>query len=171
MAVIRRLQPGDAGALTSFYNALSDRSRRTFRPLGLSTTTGACEEIVRDNLPEFDVRYDLVAVEGEHIVGWSFLWDLGSEQPAFGLGIADHYQGRGLGTQLMDRVMTEARERGLGQVHLTVVQDNEVAWAMYERRGFVRCGAFTAEDGLDYFSMVAELGPSCAGCNGQRRRV
>jgi hypothetical protein len=40
-----------------------------------------------------------------------------------------------------------------------VVQDNDVAQAMYKKRGFVRCGAFTAKDGLDYFAMVAELAP------------
>jgi ribosomal protein S18 acetylase RimI-like enzyme len=156
---IRRLQPGDAANLASFYNTLSNRSRRTFRPLGLSTTIETCEKTVQDNLPDADVRYDLVAVDDGQIVGWSFLWDLGSDQPMFGLGIADHYQGQGLGSRLMDRVMAEARGRGLGQVRLTVVQDNDVARAMYERRGFVRCGAFTAEDGLDYFRMVAELRP------------
>jgi ribosomal protein S18 acetylase RimI-like enzyme len=157
--LIRRLCRGDGAALACFYNALSDRSRRTFRPLGLSTTEQVCEEIVRDNLPEFERRYDLVVVDDGAIVGWSFLWGLDSEQPMFGLGIADRFQGQGLGSEMMDRVMAAARERGLGLVRLTVVQDNDVAWEMYERRGFVRCGEFTGEDGLDYFRMVANLEP------------
>jgi ribosomal protein S18 acetylase RimI-like enzyme len=90
------------------------------------------------------------------IVGWSFIWDLQSDEPTFGLGVADACQGRGLGSELMDRVMEAARERALYKVYLTVVQDNQVAWRMYEQRGFVRYGEFVGGDGLNYFRMVAE---------------
>jgi hypothetical protein len=57
----------------------------------------------------------------------------------------------------MDRVMRGARKRALHKVYLTVVQDNSVAWQMYQRRGFVRYGEFVGQDGQDYYRMVAEL--------------
>lgn len=164
---VRRLQEGDARALAEFYNGLSERSRTTFRPLGWGATVEACERIVQGNLAgrshgdapddQRGTKYDLVAVHEGYIVGWSFIWDLDSDEPNFGLGIADMYQGRGLGATLMDQVMAAARQLGLGQVLLTVVQGNHVAWGLYERRGFVRYGEFVGADGLDYYRMVAKL--------------
>ena len=154
---IRRLQAGDARALAEFYNGLSERSRTTFRPLGWTTTVEACAAILRGNLPGQDTKYDLVALDDEYIVGWSFIWDLDAGEPTLGLGIADAYQGQGLGATLMDQVMAAARRLGLSRVYLTVVQDNHVAWGLYERRGFVRYGEFVGEDGLAYYRMVATL--------------
>ena len=156
--ILRRIQPGEGSALVEFYNGLSAPSRRTFRPLGRTTQLKDCEAIVQENRPEIDQKFDLVAVHGTQIVGWSFLWKLESEKPTFGLGIADTYQGKGLGSALMDGVMKAARERGLRKVFLTVVKDNEVAWKMYEKRGFVRDGEYyDAKDALPYFRMAAEL--------------
>jgi putative acetyltransferase len=155
--IIRRIRPGDADALVAFYNGLSARSKRTFRPLDHVATWDTCEEIVRDNELEPEKKFDLIALHEDRIVGWSFVWDLQSGEPVFGLGIADAYQGRGLGSELMDRVIEVAREHRLGKVHLTVVQDNRVAWRMYEKRGFVRYGEFVGKDELPYFRMVAEL--------------
>jgi ribosomal protein S18 acetylase RimI-like enzyme len=165
VTVIRRLQSGDAHALAAFYNGLSPRSKRTFRPLGETTTLDACQAIVEDNVFDKD-RFDLVATvqtaaEKSTIVGWSFLWSLGSPEPTFGLCVADGYQKKGLGGQLMDRVIAEAGTRGLAQVHLTVVQDNVVAQGMYERRGFVRCRAFVGDDGLPYYGMVRTSNVDC----------
>jgi len=161
---IRRLQPGDAGALARFYNGLSEASRRTFRPLGWHTTEEACAEIGAANQAES--KYDLVAVRniagqrsgaGGDISGWGFVWDLHSERPNFGLGIADAHQGQGLGGALMDRVLADVRTAGLERVYLIVVQDNHVAYGLYQRRGFVRYGEHVGEDGLAYYEMVNEL--------------
>ena len=157
LVVIRRIELGDAAALVAFYNGLSESSKRTFRPLGSTTTWDACEDIVQGNRPETEEKLDLVALRETRIVGWSFLWKLKSDEPVFGLAVADDYQGKGLGRDLMDRVMKTARERELRKVFLTVVKDNEVAWRMYEKRGFVVYDEYVAEDGLAYFRMAAEL--------------
>jgi ribosomal protein S18 acetylase RimI-like enzyme len=159
---IRRLRVGDAAALGRFYNGLSEASRRTFRPLGWHTTVDVCAKIVDAN--QTGEKYDLVAVccsdsgTGPEIVGWSFVWDLRSEQPNLGLGIADAYQGRGLGGAIIEQVLGGVRDIGLEQVYLIVVQDNHVARGLYERRGFVRYGELVGDDGLAYYQMVAELG-------------
>jgi GNAT superfamily N-acetyltransferase len=175
--IIRRLAPGDAAALAEFYNGLSERSRRTFRPLGWTTDAETCAGIVRDNIVRDNIardnlackerdastpedglgkgdKYDLVALDGTQIVGWSFVWRLNSDEPEFGLGIADAYQGRGLGAALMDRVLDVTRGLGVATLYLTVVQDNHVARQMYGRRGFRRTGEFVGEDGLAYFKMA-----------------
>ncbi len=155
--IIRQIKSGDENVLVDFYNGLSESSIQTFRPLGYKTTLSVCEDIIQDNSPEIDKKFDLVALHETRIVGWSFLWNIESNEPTFGLGVADDFQGKGLGSKLIDSAMKTARERGLKKVLLTVVQDNQVAWQMYERRGFVKYGKFVGEDGLDYFRMVAEL--------------
>lgn len=152
---IRRLAPGDAPALAAFYNALSASSKRTFDPLGATTAAPPCEAIVNDNQPDAGTKYDLVAVDGPRIVGWSFVWDLLGAEPVFGLAVADEYHGRGLGGALMDAVLAAMRERGLESIYLTVVRDNVKARGLYERRGFVTYGAFTREDGLPFYRMGA----------------
>ena len=161
---ICRLRPGDAAALAEFYNGLSERSRTTFRPLGWTTCMEACAGIVRDQATPAPVpgdrplhqgrKYDLVVLCDQQIVGWSFVWSLHSDQPTFGLGVADAYQGRGLGAALMDRVLEAAQGLGIRHLELTVVQDNLVAWQMYARRGFKRYREYVDEkDGVAYYRM------------------
>jgi ribosomal protein S18 acetylase RimI-like enzyme len=155
--IIRRIRPVDGNALVEFYNGLSESSKRTFRPIDYKTTLDVCENIIKDNSPEIDKKFDVVAIYGTRIIGWGFLWNLQSDEPTFGLGVADDFQGKGLGSKLIDSVMNTAREHGLKKVFLTVVQYNQVAWKLYEKRGFVKYGEFVGGDGLDYFRMVAEL--------------
>lgn len=154
---IRRADTSDAPALMSFYNELSVASKRTFRPLGEQTALGECEKVVAGNFGPNADKYDLIALDGERIVGWGFLWGLKSGAPMFGLGVADAFHGLGLGSKLMDAVLEYARTSGLRAVELTVVQDNPKAWGMYERRGFVRQREFTGEDGLPYYALTLTL--------------
>ena len=157
--VIRRVGEGDANALVEFYNGLSPRSIRTFRPLGKTTTRDVCQDIVQDNVLDVE-KCDFVVVDEDRIIGWSFVWGLASEEPTLGLCVADAHQGQGLGRTLLDRALVAARERELARVHLTVVKDNSVALRLYESRGFVRCGEFVGSDGLDYYRMQVDIIPS-----------
>jgi ribosomal protein S18 acetylase RimI-like enzyme len=150
------VRSGDADALVAFYNGLSARSKRLFRPLGEVTTLEACRGVVRDNLE--GSKLDLVAPKGGVIVGWGFVWGLMEEEPTFGLCVADAHQRQGLGSVLIDRVLAAVRARGLTRVHLTVVQDNLVAFSLYESRGFVRYGELVGSDGLPYYQMALDLG-------------
>lgn len=156
---IRRLRPGDAGALCRFYNELSPASKGTFRPLGVCTTLDTCRDIARDNGGKHQTRFDLVALHSGAIVGWAFLWNLDSDEPTFGLAVADDYQGRGLGASLAREVMDAAAHLGLARVVLTVVKDNHRARRLYERLSFSVYGEFVhEEDGLTYLRMAAAPG-------------
>lgn len=155
--IIRSIADGDAAALESVYNALGAESKRTFHPLGDRTTVETCEAIIAENAPEAGKKFDVVAVTNGQIIGWSFLWNLSSDCPTFGLGVTDEWQGKGLGRRLMDHVLAEAARRGIPRISLTVVQDNDRARGMYERRGFVRQESFLGDDGLPYYYMTLEL--------------
>jgi putative acetyltransferase len=156
---LRRLGPADADALHSFYNGLSARSKRLFRPLGARATLEQCRRLADANRPGQDTKVDLVAVSGQAIVGWGFLWN-GHEWPevaTLGLGVADDWQGRGLGRRLMAAVLDAAPGRGLSCIELTVVQDNAVAQRLYESFGFARAGELVGVDDLPYFRMTKPL--------------
>jgi ribosomal protein S18 acetylase RimI-like enzyme len=148
----RLLTAQDGAGLCGFYNGLSDASRRTFRPLGLITTIEACSTIFPANVRQ--EKHDLLAVHGEKIIGWGFIWDLHKAEPVFGLAVADAFHGRGLGTELTRRVLAEADRGGLPRVVLTVVKDNHRARHLYERAGFREYGQYHDDgDGLDYYRM------------------
>lgn len=156
---VRRLQVEDASALAAFYNRLSKESKRTFRPIGPITIPEKCLEIAADNGQEESAssKYDLIAVYDGQIIGWGFIWNLTSTEPTFGLAVADAYHHRGVGNFLMSCTMQWARNQALKAVHLTVVQDNIIAWKLYEKYGFVKENEFIGEDGQPYYSMVAAL--------------
>jgi ribosomal protein S18 acetylase RimI-like enzyme len=54
-----------------------------------------------------------------------------------GLCVSDSVRGQGVGTALLEAIVEEGRRRGYGAVRLDVVDTNERARALYERRGFV----------------------------------
>ncbi|MEI7436294.1 MAG: GNAT family N-acetyltransferase [bacterium] len=152
--IIRRIEPGDAEYLTNFYNGLGHEVIKRFRPLGWTATTEACENVVAGNTAVPEYRFDLLALREGRIVGWCFMWDVHTENPFFGLGIAAEERGKGLGARLMVLVMQEARRRKLQRIYLTVVTDNQIAWRLYEKQGFVKYDEYIDEaDGLPYFRM------------------
>ena len=155
--VIRRLIPGDETALVAFYNGLSAASKRTFRPLGPVTLPEVCANIIHDNVNGVGKKFDLIAIDDGRLAGWAFLWNLDTDEPVFGLAVADASHRQGLGTALISQVMDTAREMQLVTVYLTVVTDNTIAWRLYEKHGFVKYDEFTGEDGLPYFKMKRAL--------------
>jgi ribosomal protein S18 acetylase RimI-like enzyme len=54
-----------------------------------------------------------------------------------GLCVSDAVRGQGVGTLLLEAIVTEGRARGYSAVRLDVVDTNARARALYERRGFV----------------------------------
>jgi GNAT superfamily N-acetyltransferase len=157
-AVIRTLSENDAAALVNFYNGLSPASKRTFRPLGETTTLEICQRIVRENLSLPIQRYDLTCWRAEALVGWAFIDNLSSDCPEVGLAVADLWQGKKAGKNLLEQLLGWAGNNGLAKVCLIVVTDNQKAIHLYKNHGFVICGeTFDQADQLSYFQMVANL--------------
>ena len=157
LLAIRRLSPEDAGALAEFYNVLSDESKRLFRPLTEKTDKNRCLEIANDNIAES--KYDLLAIVEDTVVGWAFVWN--GEEPneaTFGIGVSDRWQRKGIGKELMARVLAACTDRKILKVNLIVVQDNARAQSLYRQMGFTITGIQVGSDGQDYFKMAKKVG-------------
>ena len=156
--VIRPLAENDAAALVNFYNSLSPASKRTFRPLGEKTTLEVCQRIVNENLSVPINRYDLTCWHASELVGWTFVTNLNDDCPEVGLAVADSWQGKKIGKNLLGLLLGWACDREIAKVCLIVVTDNLRAIHLYKNYNFVIYGEiFDQADQLSYFQMVANL--------------
>ena len=124
--LIRQVRGTDAPLLADGFARLSARSRR-MRFLGTKTTLSASE------LRYFtDVDHDdhealgaLSPADGRGVGIARYIRDPGDLEAAeIAVTIADDWQGRGLGTELLARLSDRARQAGIGRFTATVSADN-----------------------------------------------
>lgn len=80
-----------------------------------------------------------VACDGERLVGTIALKDIGADQAALRkMFVAASHRGRsaGVAQALLDRLMTEARDRGVAQIWLGTTDRFLAAHRFYEKNGF-----------------------------------
>jgi len=86
----------------------------------------------------------LLAEEGERVVGYAMVSEVGGQATLAtadrvaeleSLSVAEDERGRGVGRALMDAACAVARDRGLGELMLYVLEGNEEAVRFYERYG------------------------------------
>lgn len=130
--VARTLQDGDGPALQAFNAGLGEWTEAHFLPHAYDDATVG--EYIRRSEMGDDVTY--VVLAGEEIVGYCFLWDVSGEIPVLGIGLADAYQGQGLGRQVMSLLIEDARRSGRRGITLTTVLDNDRAYALFTKIGF-----------------------------------
>src|SRR4051812_17553812 len=92
-------------------------------------------------LAQRDTRYYIVATEKDKIIGYAGLCAYARDTSYVQtIAVAPAWQGKGLGTRLLETLLAEADRRGCRQVDLEVRADNETAIQLYERHGFARVG-------------------------------
>jgi ribosomal-protein-alanine N-acetyltransferase len=131
---VREVGPTDYENLARFFeeNNLGVVTRH-FHPFPLtprSAETIACASH-RD-------RY-YVASQVDRVVGFSMLrgWDEGYAIPSFGILIDHRFHRRGIGRQLLEYTLDEARKLASSRVRLSVYASNHAALHLYESEGFV----------------------------------
>jgi RimJ/RimL family protein N-acetyltransferase len=75
----------------------------------------------------------------------------------FGMYVTEAYQHQGLGCQLVDAALDEARQHPrLKVIQLTVTAGNHAALALYQRCGFIQYGLepLAVRVGVDYFDKI-----------------
>ena len=77
---------------------------------------------------------------GDVIVGLTWFWMWDCKVPWFGIMIADAYQNRRLGQEMLAYMIHESRVCGKGGILLTTARTNVRAQALYKRNGFIILG-------------------------------
>jgi acetyltransferase len=129
---IRPIRPEDEPLMVAFHGVLSEESvyLRYFGPLKLSQRV-AHERLTRMCFTDYDREIALIAdhrdeASGAHaILGVGRLIKLhGSDAAEFALLIADSAQRRGLGSELLRRLLEVARQEQIGRVVAEILPEN-----------------------------------------------
>jgi acetyltransferase len=155
--VVRPIAPDDAPLLQTFVRRLSTRSRR-FRFFA------AIAELSAAQLQRF-VHVD--ASQGLALVALSvhepspaivaearYALAQDGDNAEFAIAVADDFQGRGLGRQLVKRLLAAAWRRGVRRLFGEIKSDNRAMLALAMRVGFRLRGSLDDESVI-----IASMGP------------
>ena len=119
---IRPLLASDLGQVTAIEEACfaTPWSERTFRNL-LRRPDAVLLSAVDDE---------------ERVAGYAAVWFVGREAELGDLAVAPEDRRLGIGGELVDAVLAEARTRGVVQILLQVREGNRSAQGLYRSRGF-----------------------------------
>jgi RimJ/RimL family protein N-acetyltransferase len=141
--LVRRAQPGDAGALVALAEEVASEPEGWLISAGAWRTPGEERRFLRA-LRRYSDAAVYVAETPEGVVG---RMSLGRDpHPAsrhvadLGLMVAASHRRRGIGKALLDEAVVWARATGVRKLELHVFPHNEGAIALYERFGFRREG-------------------------------
>jgi [ribosomal protein S18]-alanine N-acetyltransferase len=110
-----------------------------------------------------EARYYLVAEEDGTILGYGGLMLAGDQADVVTLGVRSGRWGEGIGTALLNGLMTEATRRGCTELFLEVRVDNDRAKRLYHRHGFEGIGVrrgYYQPSGTDALVMRRPLQPA-----------
>ena len=140
---IRPIRPEDEPMMVAFHHRLSERSVyfRYFHLLNLSQRT-AHERLTRMCFIDYDRGMALVA-ERENGDGVHELLGIGRLTRVHGTGdaemavlVSDDFQGRGLGTELLERLIKVGRQEKIERITADILAENRSMQHICERLGF-----------------------------------
>jgi len=132
-----RLRPptaADADALVAFFEGLSDRSLY----LRFHGSRHVSRQLVEPDLdPDWVERGALVGTLGDRVVAVaSFVRLRDPDVAEMAFAVADEYQGRGIGTRLLEQLAQRAGEAGIERFVADVLADNPRALSVFAAAGF-----------------------------------
>ncbi|WP_461190406.1 ribosomal protein S18-alanine N-acetyltransferase [Arthrobacter sp. Z4-13] len=112
-----------------------------------------------DELAQPETRWYLVAEGSEGIVGYAGLMCIEPIADVQTIAVVPEYEGRGIGTTLLTRLIEEARRRYAVDLLLEVRADNPRAQQLYRRFGFeqIHVRPRYYRDGVDALIMRLQL--------------
>ncbi|MEV8638318.1 GNAT family N-acetyltransferase [Streptosporangium sp. NPDC051023] len=127
---IRPARPDDEERIRRFLAGLSARTRhlRFF-----TDVDGRSASVVRALLAVDDRRDVLLAVAGEAVVGHVMGFTGGAADVEVAVVVTDEWQGRGIGSRLVRRLLRRASVNGARTVGMDVLGDNRKVLAMVRR--------------------------------------
>ena len=143
--ILRSARVEDAQIMLDYLNGTAvETPYLVNEPEEISMTLEQEERFIAAN--EENSRALLMAgfLDGEHVGNCSF-YMISSKKRflhrcSLGIALYQKYCGLGIGRQMMETVLEQARACGYEQVELEVVADNKNAIRLYESLGFEICG-------------------------------
>ncbi len=141
--LIRPIRPEDEPLMVQFHQTLSERSvyYRYFSPLKLSQRVEH-ERLMRMCFNDFDREIALVAElrtpsSKRAVIGVGRLSKVfGTNDAEFSIIISDQYQNKGLGTELLKRLVQIGRDEKLSKIKGGIIPENHEMQRICERVGF-----------------------------------
>jgi acetyltransferase len=142
---IRPIRPEDEPLLIAFHQTLSEESVRMRYMQGMKVDTRtAHERLLRICFPDYDREIALVAEHqgadgGERTVvavGRLSRDRVARAEAEFSLLVADPWQGRGVGPQVMSRLIEVARREGIARIYADILEANMRMQRLCARLGF-----------------------------------
>jgi len=135
-ALIRDVEPTYARLLARCFAGFSEPSLRAFQGRAGAPGLFQAQAIAHEARSPTNVR--VLACVGEEPAGYGSLSQTGPEPdfPLLGIGVADAFQGLGLGRALMHHLIERARAASAQGVDLNVFKDNWRALRLYSSLGF-----------------------------------
>jgi len=141
---IRPIRPEDEPLLVKFHRSLSEQSvyMRYFHMIALSQRI-AHERLTRICYLDYDRELALVAELDEEKSGAQEILGVGrlarvhgTDEAQFAVLVADPYQGKGLGTELVRRLLEVGRKEKVQRITAEILPDNFAMQKVCERLGF-----------------------------------
>jgi acetyltransferase len=141
---IRPIRPEDETLLIEFHRTLSEQSiyQRYFEVLGFDRRI-AHDRLIRVCFTDYDRELALVAEHHDPETGAPAIAAVGrlsrlrdGVSAEFATLVSDRYQGRGLGTELLTRLVDVARREGLARIVAEILPTNGAMLRLAQRVGF-----------------------------------
>jgi acetyltransferase len=141
---LRPMRPEDEPAMKTFHRTLSERAvyMRYFQMFNIGART-AHERLMRICFIDYDREMALVAVRGDttggegQILGVGRLTKIpGSKEAEFALLVTDQYQNKGLGTELLSRIIDIGRCEKVERITGDILPENGDMRRVCEKVGF-----------------------------------
>ena len=141
---IRPIRPDDEQLMVRFHRDLSDRTvyLRYFCSLSLAART-AHERLVRICFANPECETVLVVTHTDSKSHEEKIFAVGrlnkllpKNEAELAVLVTDEYQGRGIGTQLLSRLIQVAREQRLDRIVAEMLRDNTAMQSVLKKRGF-----------------------------------
>ncbi len=146
-AVIRPIRPEDEPLMAKFHETISERSvmLRYFYPMALSQRIEH-ERLSRISFIDYDREMALVAeIQGRHgtneiIAAGRLIKLYGGTDAEFTVLVSDAYQGYGLGTEILRRLVEIGKQEGVTRIYGNIVGANSNMLRVTEQLGFKAVG-------------------------------
>ncbi|NHA69594.1 bifunctional acetate--CoA ligase family protein/GNAT family N-acetyltransferase [Phycicoccus flavus] len=134
VAALRPIRPDDAGGVHRFHAAQSDESiyLRFFAPLRRLSDS----DVHRFTNVDYSDRVALVVTMRDEIIGIGRFDRIDPQSAEVAFNISDHYQGKGIGSVLLEHLAAIARDLGIARFTAEVLPQNRRMLAVFSDAGY-----------------------------------